>query len=98
MTPLNDTDFFVLLSAHLNKMAGPDAIAAATEVDRSTVDSVLERASEAGLGMAAGAQYLLFPEGSQAVLEYCNRTYAHLRTEDLSAWYERFETVNTQFI
>jgi hypothetical protein len=98
MTPLNDTDFLVLLSAHLNKMAGPDAIAAATELDRTTVDDVLSRASDAGLGMTAGAQYLLFPDGSQAVLDYCNRTYAHLRTEDLFAWYERFETVNTQFI
>jgi hypothetical protein len=98
MTPLNDTQFLVLLAAHLNKMAGPAAIAAATELDRDTVDAVLEQASSAGLGMPAGAQYVIFPEGSQAVLEFCNRAYAHLRTESLSAWYERFETLNSQFI
>jgi hypothetical protein len=98
MTPLNDTQFLVLMAAHLNKMAGPDAIAAATEIDRTTVDEVLDQASAAGLGMSAGAQYMIFPDGSQAVLDFCNRTYAHLRTEELSAWYERFEMMNTQFI
>jgi hypothetical protein len=98
MTPLNDTQFMVLFAAHLNKMAGPEAIAAATELDLATVSDVLEQASGAGFGMSAGAQYLLFPDGSQAVLDYCNSHYAHLRTEELSAWYERFETLNTQFI
>jgi hypothetical protein len=98
MTPLSDTQFLVLFAAHLNKMAGPEAIAAASGVDRKAVDDVLEQASGAGFGMSAGAQYMIFPDGSQAVLDYCNRAYAHLRTEELSAWYERFETLNTQFI
>jgi hypothetical protein len=79
-------------------MAGPEAIAAATELDLATVNDVLEQASGAGFGMSAGAQYLLFPDGSQAVLDHCNNHYAHLRAEELQAWYERFETLNTQFI
>jgi hypothetical protein len=98
MTPLNDIQFSVLLAAHLNKMAGPEAIAAATELDRKSVDAVLEQASEAGFGASMGAQFMIFPDGSQAVLDYCNRNYAQLRTDELQAWYERFETLNTQFI
>jgi hypothetical protein len=98
MTPLNDTQFLVLFAAHLNKMAGPEAIAAATELDRKSVDAVLEQASEAGFGASMGAQFMIFPDGSTAVLEYCNSHYAELRSEELQAWYERFETLNTQFI
>jgi hypothetical protein len=98
MTPLNDIQFQVLFAAHLNKMAGPEAIAAATELDRKTVDAVLEQASGAGFGASMGAQFMIFPDGSQATLDYCNSHYAELRTEELQAWYERFETLNTQFI
>ncbi|MBA1148054.1 hypothetical protein H0Z60_13450 [Ectothiorhodospiraceae bacterium WFHF3C12] len=99
MTPLNDTDFAVLNAAHLNKMAGPASIAAATQLDQGTVDEVLDRAQQNGLGQKTGNQFLIFPDGSKAVLEYYDRTYGELRDSDeLGAWYERFETVNTQFI
>lgn len=99
MTPLNDTHFIVLNAAHLNKMAGPEAIAAATRLDADAVSEVLSLAEKNGLGASAGAQFLIFPDGSKAVLEYYDRTYTDLRASaNLLAWYERFETLNAQFI
>jgi len=99
MTPLNDTEFAVLNAAHLNKMSGPASIAAATQLDQGTVDDVLDRAEQAGLGQKAGGQFLIFPDGSKAVLAYYDRAYGELRSStELAAWYERFETLNTQFI
>lgn len=99
MTSLDDIEFTVLNAAHLNKMAGPEAIAAATQIDAGTIDGVLSRAEQQGLGASAGTQFMLFPDGSKAVLEYYDRTYGDLReTDHLRVWYERFEPLNTQFI
>lgn len=99
MTPLDDTEFTVLNAAHLNKMAGPEAIAEVTQLDRETVDGILDRAVEAGLGQKAGEHFLLFPDGSNAVLAYYEQAYGELRnSDDLAAWYERFETLNGRFV
>ena len=95
MTPLNDAHFMVLNAAHLNKMAGPEAIAAATGLEAGAVSEVLSLAEQNGLGATAGAQFLIFPDGSKAVLEYYDRTYADLReSTNLLDWYERFEALN----
>lgn len=99
MTPLDDTSFLILNAAHLNKMSKPQGIADATGLDRARVDAVLSAAEQGGLGASAGDQFLLFPDGSKTVLDYYDRTYADLRRDPaLGAWYERFETLNTQFI
>ena len=99
MIPLEDTAFLVLNAAHLNKMSKPAGIAAATGVDAKEVERWLKAAEDQGLGASAGDQFLLFPDGSKAVLAYYDRTYAALRVDpSLEAWYERFETLNTQFI
>ena len=46
-----------------------------------------------------GNQFLLFPDGSKAVLDHYNRAYGEVRkSPGLQQWYERFETLNTQFI
>jgi len=99
MTVLEDDAFLVLNAAHLNKMAGPEAIVAATRLDPGTVGRVLDQAERDGMGQRVGTQFLLFPDGSKAVLAHYNRTYGELRTSpELQQWYERFETLNTQFI
>lgn len=91
--------FLVLNAAHLNKMAGPGAIAAATRLDAATVGRVLDQAERDGLGQRVASQFLLFPDGSKAVLEYYDATYGEIRTSrELQEWYERFETLNAQFI
>jgi hypothetical protein len=99
MTVLDDAAFLVLNAAHLNKMAGPAAIAAATGLDAAAVQRVLDQAERDGLGQRIGNQFLLFPDGSKAVLGHYNRAYAELRkSPGLEQWYERFETLNTLFI
>lgn len=99
MIPLDDTAFLVLNAAHLNKMSKPAGIAAATGLDAAVVEGWLKTAEDNGLGASAGDQFLLFPDGSRAVLDHYNRAYADLRSDPaLETWYERFETLNTQFI
>jgi len=99
MKAMDDASFLVLNAAHLNKMAGPEAIVAATGLDASAVGRVLDRAEQDGLGQRMANQFLLFPEGSKAVLDHYNATYGELRkSSELEEWYGRFETLNTQFI
>ena len=99
MTALDNDAFLVLNAAHLNKMAGPEAIVAATRLDAGAVGKILDQAESDGMGQRVGAQFLLFPEGSKAVLDHYNRTYGELRmSPELQQWYERFEPLNTQFI
>ncbi len=99
MTPLDSTSFLVLNAAHLNKMATAGSIASATGEDLETVNDVLNRAEQSALGALMGEQFLLLPEGSNAVLDYYNEVYGELRArQEIVAWYDRFETVNVQFI
>jgi len=99
MTAMDDVTFLVLNAAHLNKMAGPDAIVAATRLDAGTVGRILDQAESDGLGQRVAAQFLLFPDGSKAVLDHYSATYGALRqSPELQEWYQRFEKLNTQFI
>lgn len=99
METLEDTEFLVLNAAHLNKMSKPEGIAAATGLGLDVVKHWLEAAEQSGIGVRAGEQFLLLPDGSNAVLNYYNSTYGDLRNDPaLESWYERFEALNAQFI
>ena len=95
----SEQEFIVLNGVHLKKMATADEIASAVGLDTSLVKSVLEGAASAGLLMTADGKHLLLPEGTSAVQEYYRTAYEPMRSnEAVLAWYERFETINEQFI
>lgn len=99
MTVLNEQQFLVLNGAHLKKMATANELASAVGLDAAVVEAVLNTAAGNGLLMVAEGRHLLLPEGTGAVQEYYRNAYSALRANDVViAWYERFETVNKQFI
>jgi len=49
--------------------------------------------------MSADGRYLVVPEGTAAVHEFYTKLYGPLREDAaIDAWYNRFETLNDQFI
>ena len=99
MTVLSEQEFLVLNGAHLKKMATVDELASAVGLDPSVVKPVLDSAASRGLLMIAEGRYLLLPEGTSAVHEYYRTAYELMRSnEAVLTWYERFETINEQFI
>jgi hypothetical protein len=99
MTILSEQEFLVLNGAHLKKMATANEIASAVGLDPSVVKSVLDSAASTGLLMIADGKHLLLPEGTSAVHEYYRTAYEPMRSsKPVLAWYERFETINEQFI
>lgn len=99
MPIVSEQEFLVLNGAHLKKMATAVEIANAVGLDLSVVKPVLDSAASGGLIMMADGRYLLLPEGTNAVHEYYRSAYESMRSnEAILAWYERFETINEQFI
>ena len=99
MAILSEQEFLVLNGAHLKKMATADEIASAVGLDPSVVKSVLDSAASTGLLITAEGKHLLLPEGTRAVHEYYRTAYEPMRSsEPVLTWYERFETINEQFI
>ena len=99
MTVLNEQEFLVLNGAHLKKMATANELASAVGLDAAAVEAVLNTAADNGLLMVAEGRHLLLPEGTSAVQKYYQDVYSALRSNNaVIAWYERFETVNKQFI
>jgi hypothetical protein len=96
---LDERAFLVMNAIYLKKMASVEAVAdiAGLPVDeaRALADSYVQR----GLVLDMGGQLLLETDGTAQVLKYYRQTYAELRERDaVLRWYERFETVNAQFI
>jgi predicted transcriptional regulator len=99
MAILSEQEFLVLNGAHLKKMATADELANAIGLDLPVVKSVLESAASSGLVMMTEGRHLLLPEGTSAVHEYYRAAYEPIRANEVVlAWYERFETINEQFI
>ena len=99
MAILREQEFLVLNGVHLKKMVTADEIASAVDLDPSVVKPVLDSAASRGLLMIAEGRHLLLPEGTSAVQEYYRNAYEPIRSnEAVLAWYERFETLNEQFI
>jgi hypothetical protein len=96
---LDERDFAVLNAVFLRKMASPEHVAAVTSVDPAEVRRVLEEAARDGAAIDLGGQFVLGDDGRARVLAYYDWTYAGARANGaVQAWYERFETVNAQFI
>lgn len=95
----DDPAFLVLNGAHLKKMATAAEIAAAVGVTPETAEAELIRFAENGWAMEIDGRYLVAPDGTARVHEYYAQFYGALREDPIvAAWYERFETLNDQFI
>jgi len=96
---VNDETFEILNAVYLRKIGTADAVAECTERDPALVRSVLAAESEAGTVEDLGGQFMLSEEGTREVLEGYEERYADLRKDsDVEGWYQRFETLNTQFL
>jgi hypothetical protein len=96
---LGERDFAILNAVYLKKMASPDHVAEVANVDLGDVTRVLEAGARDGSLIDLGGQFMLGDEGRARVLAFYENEYADARTRDaLRAWYERFESVNAQFI
>jgi hypothetical protein len=94
-----DATFLVLNGSHLKKMATADDIAAAVGVPSEVAQEQLAAAVEKGWAMSVDGRYLVVPEGTVAVHEFYTRLYGRLREDPaIDVWYDRFETLNDQFI
>jgi len=94
-----NSTFVVLNGAHLKKMATTEEIAAVVGVPIDVAKAEFARAVERGWAMNLEGRYLITPEGTSLVHEYYGRLYAGLREDAaVKSWYDRFETLNDQFI
>ena len=100
MSPASeDATFLILNGSHLKKMATADDIAAAVGVSSEVAHERLAAAVEKGWAMSVDGRYLVVPEGTAAVHEFYTKLYGRLRVDPaIEAWYDRFETLNDQFI
>ncbi|MCX9193136.1 hypothetical protein C3Y87_17290 [Carbonactinospora thermoautotrophica] len=96
---MTDEAFLVLNAVYLRKIATTEAIEGCTGLPLETVTAAVRASLESGLLEDMGGQYMLTGEGTRAVLDGYTERYASLRSaEEVEAWYQRFETLNTQFL
>src|SRR5262245_12902593 len=96
---LHDDAFLVLNAIYLKKMAAPDAVAEILDLPLDGVRRVVGEAAAEGLALDVGGQIMLDSSGIEAVLGYYRQTYANLAAEPaIVSFYQRFESLNTQFI
>ncbi len=95
----DERSFLVLNGVHLKKMATPEEIALAADVDGEFARRTLVAAAANGWALDVEGRFLILPEGVAAVQEFYRSAYHDVRANPgLAAWYERFEAINAQFI
>jgi hypothetical protein len=94
---LTETAFLVLNALYLKKMATFGALVECVRLPEADVREALNHALEKGRALDLSGEYLLDVPGRRAVLEYYNETYSPKRAA-VTEWYERFETLNSQFL
>jgi len=96
---INDETFRTLNAIYLRKMATLEALAECSGLEIEAARPLVEDAVANGCLVDLGGQYMLQEDGTRAVLEYYDQTYSEERAnQDLVAWYDRFETINEQFL
>lgn len=96
---MTDAEFEVLNAVYLRKIATADHVAVVALRTPDEVRATLAALSERGLVEDLGGQFMLNDDGTQAVLSGYEERYAKLRTDDeVENWYQRFETINSQFL
>lgn len=96
---MDSSDYEVLNTVALKKMAPAAAIAAATGLDVDAVQPALDRLAAAGLLVVAGGSALPMDGAEAALAEAAATRYSHVRSDpELGQLVDRFETVNGQFL
>ncbi len=96
---MDDASFEVLNAVYLRKIATADHVAVVALRSPDEVRTVLADQGEKGLVEDLGGQFMLSDEGTAAVLAGYEERYAKLREDDeVETWYQRFETLNSQFL
>jgi hypothetical protein len=96
---VNEETFEILNAVYLRKIATADAVGECTGRDAETVRRVLSEQSDGGNVEDLGGQFMLSEDGTRSVLEGYEERYAGLRENgEVEEWYQRFETLNAQFL
>ena len=96
---VEDETFLVLNGSHLKKMATSNEIATVVGVSSKVAAEQLAAAVDKGWAMNADGKYLLLPDGAATVHQFYTKFYEPLRKDGaVVTWYDRFETLNDQFI
>lgn len=97
---MNDEEFLVLNSVYLRKIATAGVVGECSALSPATVAAALSASEESGaLIDVGGGQFMLSEEGTRHVLAEYRERYAEQREAgDVTAWYERFEVLNGQFL
>jgi hypothetical protein len=96
-----DEEFAVLNAVYLRKMVTVEAMTGITGLDPETVGTHAAALAERGLiaDVGGGNWMLEQPEGVRGAIEAYDERYAELRNDvQVEAWYQRFESLNTQFL
>jgi hypothetical protein len=96
---MNDETFLVLNAVYLRKIATAEVVRECTGLGADAIRAALDGAVADLLVEDLGGQFMLNDEGTQAVRAGYAERYAPLRAEpDVEAWYQRFESLNSQFL
>ena len=96
---MNDETFGVLNAVYLRKIATAEVVRECTGLGPEVIRAALDGAVAAGLVEDLGGQFMLNDDGTQAVRDGYGERYTPLRSEpDVENWYQRFETLNAQFL
>ncbi|MGQ0846925.1 MAG: hypothetical protein ACT4QF_22630 [Sporichthyaceae bacterium] len=96
---MDDASFEVLNAVYLRKIATADHVAVVALQPVDAVRATLAALGEQGFVEDLGGQFMLSEEGTQATLAGYEERYAKLREDDeVETWYQRFETLNSQFL
>lgn len=96
---MNDETFGVLNAVYLRKIATAEVVRECTGLSPDAIRAALDAAAADGLVEDLGGQFMLSDEGVRAVLGGYDARYAALRSEpEVENWYQRFESLNSQFL
>jgi hypothetical protein len=99
MTVLADDEFAVLNAVYLRKIATPEVIAEISGRPATEVAALVARALGAARLEDVGGMVMLSESGTQDLLAGYRDRYQQLRADaDVLAWYDRFESINRQFL
>ncbi len=99
---MTEEEFLALNSVYLKKIATGRAVAQATGLPEAVVGEVLAGAESESAGAVVdvgGGMLMLSEDGVRAVLGGYEARYADCRVDPaVEDWYQRFETLNKQFL
>jgi hypothetical protein len=96
---VDDTKFDVLNAVYLRKIASAGVVVECTGLPVDQAAPALAELAEAGQLDDLGGQFMLTEVGTTAVLQAYTDRYSGLRgVGAVEDWYQRFETLNSQFL